>query len=80
MQSLYKSRARESRRNFIIGSVAGETDSNQFCNWSCGLADNDSNLHPGFLHLSLCAADESTVLLQPGPCLASVSMQTATQG
>ena len=32
------------------------------------------------LHLSLCGADESTALLQPDPCLASVSMQMATEG
>lgn len=32
------------------------------------------------LHLSLCGAAESTALLQPDPCLASVSMQMATEG
>lgn len=32
------------------------------------------------LHLSLCAADESTGLPQPDPCLAPLSGQTATEG
>lgn len=32
------------------------------------------------LHLSLCAADESTALLRPDPCLASLSVKISTEG
>lgn len=32
------------------------------------------------LPVSLCAVDESTVLLQPDPCLAPLLVQIATEG